>query len=168
MSQEILARLKRCQIDRKKKGPLFATHEDCLAWADEVAPLIKIANPQLYPVFMEAYSVVTIKHLSSETIMAHLNRMIGIQNQVITELEVTPPAKEVPISSESETSSVNRNVEYPEKVTIPWLVAHLSITQWIAAIVFLVAVFMAGVKLGDSALYQNRIKVWLSELNTSK
>lgn len=159
MSAEILARLKKCQVNRKQSGPLFPTHEDCLAWADEVAPLIKIADPQIYPVFMEAYSVVNIKNLSPETIMAQLNKMIGIQNQVITGLEVSSPNKE--------KMQIPPKVEHSEKITAHWLITNLSIGNWLWAITVLVTVFLAGVKLGDSALYQNRIKVWLSELNTS-
>ncbi|NIY86135.1 hypothetical protein [Vibrio campbellii] len=46
-------------------------------------------------------------------------------------------------------------VAYPEKVTLLWLVKHVEVKHWLGAAVFIIAVFTAGIKVGNSAFYQD-------------
>ncbi len=98
MNEEILTKLRELRVDRSK-SPLFQSHSECLDWADQVAPLLKF-NPELYSAFMDGYSYVSIETLSADTIMVHLNRMIGLQNQAIGELESPAIEREQTDSSE--------------------------------------------------------------------
>jgi hypothetical protein len=82
---ELLEKLRTLQVDRSK-SPLFQSQQDCLNWADQVAPLLKF-NTQYHDAFMEAYSVISVGVFSATTLMTHVNRMIGTLNQAIGELE---------------------------------------------------------------------------------
>ena len=82
---EHLARLKALRIERKD-GPVFNSPNECMQWIDNVAPLLRY-NANHYNSFMEHAEYVRITKLSADLIMAHLNPMIGIVNQAITELE---------------------------------------------------------------------------------
>jgi len=83
--KEILPKLKALQVIRKD-GPLFKSADDCMRWIDNVAPLLKY-DQQHYYEFCEHAKIVRITNLSAQTLMPHLNAMIGIVNQAIIELE---------------------------------------------------------------------------------
>lgn len=80
-----LSRLKSLKVERGD-GPLFKTANDCLEWIDNVTPLLKYDNDH-YKQFMAHSQYARITTLSADTLMAHLNPMIGIVNQAIMELE---------------------------------------------------------------------------------
>lgn len=82
---EHLARLKSLKIERNS-GALFASSDECMQWIDNVLPLLKY-DQQHYVDFYNHSQYVRITSLSSDTLMAHLNPMIGIVSQAITELE---------------------------------------------------------------------------------
>ncbi len=82
---EHLSRLKALKINRGD-GPLFKTEDECMEWIDNVAPLLKYDESH-YEQFMAHSQYARITTLSADTLMAHLNPMIGILNQAIIELE---------------------------------------------------------------------------------
>ncbi len=96
--KEKIEQLKSLKIDRLKEGFLFESQQDCLNWADKVAPLLKFNN-QLYNSFMEGYQYIVIEGLSASLYMSHLNKMIGALSQAIIELEQMP--KEFPLKPDS-------------------------------------------------------------------
>ena len=57
-----------------------------------------------------------------------------------------------------------------EKVTIPWLIKHVSIPLWAGAISLLIAVFVAGIKASDISLVREMfgLKACVNESTTSK
>ena len=57
-----------------------------MQWIDNAAPLLRYDGNH-YNNFMEHAEYVRVTGLSADLIMAHLNPMIGIVNQAITELE---------------------------------------------------------------------------------
>jgi hypothetical protein len=82
---EHLSKLKSLKIERGN-GALFASSEDCMHWIDNVLPLLKY-DQQHYVDFYNHSQYVRLTSLSATTLMSHLEPMIGIVHQAITELE---------------------------------------------------------------------------------
>lgn len=82
---EHLAKLKLLKIERGN-GALFASSDECMQWIDNVLPLLKY-DQQHYEDFYNHSQYVRLTSLSATTLMPHLNSMIGIVNQAITEIE---------------------------------------------------------------------------------
>lgn len=82
---ERLSKLKKLKIERHD-GPLFKSPNDCMKWIDDILPLLKY-DQQHYEDFYNHSQYVRITSLSSGTLMAHLDPMIGIVSQAITEIE---------------------------------------------------------------------------------
>ncbi|MGH9875796.1 MAG: hypothetical protein ACRD9S_25365 [Pyrinomonadaceae bacterium] len=82
---EHLSRLKSLNIERGN-GALFASSDECMQWIDNVLPLLKY-DQQHYVDFYNHSQYVRLTSLSATTLMSHLDPMIGIVNQAITELE---------------------------------------------------------------------------------
>ena len=107
---EHLAKLKTLKIERGN-GALFSTSDECMQWIDNVLPLLKY-DQQHYADFYNHSQYVRITSLSADTLMAHLNPMIGIVSQAITELEnnIESPAEIVSVQN----SAPNPSSNYPE------------------------------------------------------
>ena len=82
---EHLSKLKLLKIERCN-GALFYSSDECMQWIDNVLPLLKY-DQQHYVDFYNHSQYVRLTSLSADTLMSHLNPMIGIVNQAITELE---------------------------------------------------------------------------------
>lgn len=85
-NSERLQGLKNLKLERRESGSFFKTADECMVWIDNVAPLLKYDEDH-YKDFLGHASIVRITHLSAQTIMPHLNSMVGIVNQAIIELE---------------------------------------------------------------------------------
>lgn len=85
MNKVVLEKLKSLKIERKD-GPLFRSSHECMDWIDHVLPLLKF-DESYYEDFREHSEYVRITSLSPDTLMPHLNAMIGIVNQAIAELQ---------------------------------------------------------------------------------
>ncbi len=79
------SKLKSLNIERGN-GALFSSSDECMQWIDNVLPLLKY-DQQHYVDFYNHSQYVRLASLSATTLMSHLNPMIGIVNQAITELE---------------------------------------------------------------------------------
>ena len=82
---EHLSKLKALKIERSK-GALFASSDECMQWIDNVLPLLKY-DQQHYMDFYNHSQYVRLTSLSATTLMSHLEPMIGIVHQAITELQ---------------------------------------------------------------------------------
>jgi hypothetical protein len=100
---EHLAKLKSLKIERGN-GALFSSPDECMQWIDNVLPLLRY-DQQHYANFANHAQFVRLTTLSANTLMSHLNPMIGIVNQAITELEhnIESPAEAVAVEK-SETN----------------------------------------------------------------
>jgi len=74
-------------------GKPFLSQEECIAWANQAAPLLNF-NRQMHVAFLEHASIINIPSLSAETYAASVNHMTGIVQQAIVELrhDLTPAA----------------------------------------------------------------------------
>ena len=86
--EENLTKLKALKIERKK-GSTFKSQAECLAWLENVLPLLKF-NSLHYNNFQHHAQFMYVSTLSADFLMSHLNPMIGIVNQAINELEINP------------------------------------------------------------------------------
>jgi len=85
--KELLDKLKKLKVARSN-GPLFKTQKDCLNWANQVAPLLKKHNTDYYSGFMDGFQYITNPSFSADFLMNHLNRMTGLMEQAINDLEI--------------------------------------------------------------------------------
>ncbi|MCX5808205.1 MAG: hypothetical protein NTX36_02325 [Proteobacteria bacterium] len=85
-NKERLKKLKELKIERRESGSFFKSADDCMIWIDNVAPLLKYDEDH-YNNFLNHAKVVRITQLSAQTLMPHINSMVGIVNQAIIELE---------------------------------------------------------------------------------
>lgn len=74
-----------------------------MEWIDNVLPLLKY-DQNHYDDFYYHAQYVRITSLSADTLMAHLNHMIGIVSQAVTELEnnISSPVEIVPVHNPAE------------------------------------------------------------------
>jgi hypothetical protein len=116
---EHLSKLKPLKIERSN-GALFSSPEECMEWIDNVLPLLKY-DQNHYDDFYYHAQYVRITTLSSDTLMSHLNPMIGIVSQAITELEnnIDSPTEIVPVQN-SAPNPANKDAENKVKfLSIP-------------------------------------------------
>ena len=116
---EHLSKLKALKIERSN-GALFSSPEECMEWIDNVLPLLKY-DQQHYTDFYNHSQYVRITSLSSGTLMSHLNPMIGIVSQAITEIEnnISSPTEIVPVQN-STPNPANKDAENKVKfLSIP-------------------------------------------------
>lgn len=94
---EYLSKLKSLKIERGN-GALFSSSDEGMQWIDKVLPLLKY-DQQHYVYFYNHSQYVRIISLSADTLMAHLNPMIGIVSQAVIELEnnIESPAEVMPV-----------------------------------------------------------------------
>jgi len=106
---EHLSNLKLLKIERRN-GALFSSSDECMQWIDNVLPLLKY-DPNHYEDFYYHSQYVRLTSLSADTLMAHLNPMIGIVSQAITELEnnIESPAEIVPVHNPAAHSSTDKS-----------------------------------------------------------
>ena len=137
---------------QKRRGYNFGSIENFEAWCDEVQPLLHFSQKH-ERVFEQAKSaaLVTYRIGSKQDAVNNINEAIGIVNQAIVFGKTIKTASELEAGVQQESSGV----AYPEKVTLLWLVKHVEVKHWLGAAVFIIAVFTAGIKVGNSAFYQD-------------
>jgi len=147
-NKERLQKLKQLQIIRRE-GALFKSSDECMSWIDNVAPLLKYDETH-YNDFLGHADVVRITNLSANTLMPHLNSMLGIVNQTIIELE-------------NKIESIQ-----PQPISIKTIsnIKDLTIKDLIFAsnyriLLLLISIFLSGLligtTLGSSKLYKEKI-----------
>lgn len=106
---EHLSKLKLLKIERGN-GALFSSADECMQWIDNVLPLLKY-DQNHYADFYNHSQYVRITSLSADTLMAHLNPMIGIVSQAIIELEnnIESPAEIVPTHNPAANFSIDKS-----------------------------------------------------------
>ncbi len=108
--EENLTKLKTLKIERKE-GSIFKSQAECLAWLENVLPLLKF-NSLHYNNFHHHSQFLYVSTLSADFLMSHLNPMIGIVNQAIQELEINPI--ENPTTNKTTNKSTN-NITWDNK-----------------------------------------------------
>ncbi len=145
-NKERLQKLKQLQITRRE-GALFKSADECMSWINNVAPLLKYDETH-YNDFLEHADVVRITSLSANTLMPHLNSMLGIVNQAIIELE----NKIEPIQSNSAKPIINI-----KDLTIKDLIFASNYRIRLLLLSILITGFVIGLTLGSSKLYKEKI-----------
>lgn len=72
-------------LDRAISAP-FKSQDDCISWANSVAPLLKF-DPDKHSAFLQQASIINIPTLSGNTYGMAARQMVGITKQAIVELE---------------------------------------------------------------------------------
>ena len=105
---EHLAKLKLLKIERGN-GALFSSSDECMQWIDNVLPLLRY-DQQHYANFSNHAQFVRLTSLSATTLMSHLNPMIGIVSQAITELEnnIESPAEIMAVKNSTPQPPTNK------------------------------------------------------------
>ena len=90
MTDTLLTKLKTLQLERSNQSP-FTTHIELHTWADKVQPLLSF-EPKLYSRFKNsASSADSSRHFQlKEQEIENINTAIGVLNQAITSLEISP------------------------------------------------------------------------------
>lgn len=58
----------------------------------------------------------------------------------------------------SEGNAASKELEYPKKITWPWLKKHVDIKHWFYIAGLAITIFLAGVAFGNSKFYQEFVK----------
>lgn len=138
-NDEHLAKLKPLKIERGN-GALFSTPDECMQWIDNVLPLLKY-DKQHYIDFYNHSQYVRRTSLSADTLMAHLNPMIGIVSQAIIELEnnIKSPIEVVSVHN----PAANPAASAPNKKMNPFAMSHIKIFEAVmGALVFACIVYL--------------------------
>lgn len=145
-NKERLQKLKALQIS-PGDGPLFKSSHDCMIWIDTVAPLLKY-DPTHYENFMDHTQYVRITTLSPNTLMPHLNSMMGILNQAIFELENKIPPSEI--------NSNKTIINISELKTKDLIFASNYRIRLLLLTIFIIGLSI-GITFGSSKLYKEKI-----------
>ena len=116
-NKEHIEKLKTLKVTRGK-GALFESASECMDWIDKVIPLLKY-NKDHYETFLFHANECT-RFAPSDSpglIMPHLNKMISVVNQAITELETnrTPPKPN--IAPKPPTNKAKNKHDLPQEFT---------------------------------------------------
>ena len=145
MNSKLLSRLKEYQ---KVRGDInaFANHDEFLPWSDSVSPLLEF-DEALHNKF-----IFWIDHVKSAVRRGRehhdaLGEAIGVVNQAITKLE---------IQTDKEQAFVDeKNVTYPEKVTLKWLYQHAPVSSWAWLAGVIISAFALGIAFSETPLYKS-------------
>lgn len=113
-------------------------------WADEVLPLLRFST-SLFSRFNSCITSAKVTHRMGNHVdsATNMNEAIGILNQAITEAQREDQAIEF------------KELAYPDKVTVRWLLNHVEVKHWLLAVSILASAFVAGVSVGQSEIYHN-------------
>lgn len=143
-SKEHLEQLRSLQITDKNEV-IFHKHTSLLKWIDNVAPLLKYNNEH-YSLFMDAALKVSVPGISSLTGIPCLNIMKSVVNRAIIELENDIQTPEI---------TKEKELKYPEKVTLKWLWEHVPAIYLWSFILILIFVFSLGIMFSQTKLYKS-------------
>ena len=147
-------RLKRLKKRLQEFDASFESQEARVAWVAQTAPLLNF-NDRYHQSFAHSAQCMDIRSLPSYTIVRHTNSMKSVVLQAISELEHGLMPNEKPKFGE---------VNYPEKLTLRWLFVHVPVSFWLWVGGIVIAVLVAGIKIGSSPIYQDTIKPLISAL----
>ncbi|MGK0270555.1 MAG: hypothetical protein ACI88H_001202 [Cocleimonas sp.] len=152
----MIEKLKSLQL---KRGTEFKDLDKFEQWADEVEPLLSL-SPKHEGEFSNArLRAVTCQRMSNDLdALNNMDEAIGILNKAVTFLEI-PKIKE---------ESVSVELEYPTKITWPWLKKHVEMKHWIYIVSLGFAIFISGIAFGNTKFYQEYIKDPVTKNDTVK
>ena len=103
---ELTHNLKSLQRERKPSGA-FRSYVDCMNWADAVQALLKY-DASLHAEFKTLYDLVASdEELPSETLYPATNKMLGILNRAVIELQTMPEATDVAVADGKKNAPAN-------------------------------------------------------------
>lgn len=137
----------------------FPSGDYFLAWARDVETQLWLCNPSFAKAFNDQISIVQYDNAHKDERKNAIKRMHAIVGEAIVYLRKKMQiSKNSPHTKTSSSLSKNKALIPPEKVTLVWLVQHVSVPQWFGAAVFLAAVFGLGITFGRSQLYDSLTK----------
>jgi hypothetical protein len=128
----------------------FPSDDSFLAWANDVQHELWSASSQFANSFDEQIEVLRVDYTNKKDKEAAFKRAYEIVHEAISHLERKIQIDPAPPAS---PGSKKQGLAPPERVTIPWLLQHVSVPHWVAGGVFLFAVFGLGIAFGQSQLY---------------
>lgn len=152
----LIEKLKALQL---KRGTDFKGLDNFEQWADEVEPLLSLS-----PKHECEFSQVRLRAVSCSRMrndLGALNNMdeaIGVLNKAVTFLEIPKPEK----------SASPTELEYPSKITWPWLKKHVEVKHWFYIGGLVLTIFVAGIAFGNTKFYQEYIKIPVVKEDSAK
>lgn len=152
----MIEKLKSLQLKRDTKFKGFDEFEQ---WADNVEPLLSF-SPKYENEFKSARLSAVAYHGMNNDLCAsnNMGEAIGVLNKAITFLEIPKVKKE----------SASVELEYPTKITWPWLKKHAEMKHWIYIVSLGLAIFVSGIAFGNTKFYQEYIKDPITKNNSVK
>ncbi|MEM6772829.1 MAG: hypothetical protein AAF597_19785 [Bacteroidota bacterium] len=146
MNTDVLDQLKALQ---KNRGDLhsFSSYEDFLVWSDSVAPLLAF-NEEFYAKFEFWTDKVKSAHRRGRSNSDGIGEAVGIVNQTIVHLELG-------LTQGTRTQETNE-LEFPQKVTVQWLIQHAPVSLWLYLIGLLFTAFILGVSFTKTPFYADQ------------
>jgi hypothetical protein len=142
----LINKLKALQL---KRGTEFRGLENFEKWADEVEPLLSLSPKHEREFEKTRLRAVSCSRMSNDIdALNNMDEAIGILNKAITFLEIPKP----------EESLTSKELEYPSKITWPWLKKHVEVKHWFYIGSLVIAIFISGIAFGNTKFYQEYIK----------
>ena len=143
-NDQILAQLRSLA---RAHGEGFKSQNECIDWANKVAPLLRFNNDH-YITFLNHAGLINTVGLSANAHGTALNNMISTVQQAIAELE-----SGINIVDSNTKDESPGDLSFPEKITLSWLFKHVPVSYWLWLGGAFVAVFIAGVGFSQTKAY---------------
>ena len=121
----------------------FKSQNDCISWANDVAPLLAF-DENMQNSFLEKAAYINTIGLSANLQGTALNFMVSILQQAIISLERGPIAN---------LAAQTVPLQLPERMTLAWLWHHVSPSVWGSFLGLLFTAFVVGIAFSQSQIY---------------
>ena len=128
-------------------GEGFKSQNECIDWANKVAPLLRFNNDH-YITFLNHAGLINTVGLSANAHSTALNHMISTVQQAIGELESGMNIVDSNAKSESPGT-----LSFPDRITLTWLSKHVPVSYWLWLGGAFVTVFIAGIGFSQTKAY---------------